>query len=204
MCDTFQHSFKRGGGKPLRATIFWFFLVCLNVQAAGIRWTGELPENVDLDRTQAGILDSTGWTVAVASKGGFEVKLPFKFEEWSVLVPEYNQLVFSIGGTTKEGIRLLVSEFPNFDDDPEFTSKALSRKLLENTPNVRTRHFKYKGMDATQVRYRLATSDVVTRYIVAGNKLFSCSIESPRAFKRKAKKLESKFFNSFRLKRLKK
>jgi len=163
------------------------------VQAAGIRWTGELPENVDLDRTQAGIFDSTGWTAAVASKGSFKVKLPFKFEEWSVLVPEYNQLVFSIGGTTKEGIRLLV-----------FTSKTLSRKLLENIPNVRTRHFKYRGMDATQVRYRLAASDVVTRYIVAENKLFSCSIESPHASKRKAKKLEFKFFNSFRLKRLKK
>jgi len=173
----------------------------LKAHAASINWTSELPENVYIHRSQAGVLDDSGWTEAVAMQGSFEVRLPFKFEEWSVFVPEYDRFVHSIGGTTSEGIRILVSEFPNFDGVADFNPKTMSSKLLENTAKVRMKHFKFKGLDVSQARFSAQAVSVVRRYVVVDDTLFILSIESPKDHKRAAKKLESKFLNSFRMKK---
>jgi len=194
------------------AKLIWWAVVCgiglcFNAQAANIAWIGELPDEVTMHRSQAGVFEEDGWTQAVASKGNFEVKVPFKFEDWSVFIPEYEQFVHSIGGTNNKGVRLLVSEFPNFDNLSEFTSKAMSKSLLADVDKVRFRSVRSKEMDITQARFKLesggASADtryVVVRYIVVENTLFTLTVEAPFAAKRLAKKLESKFFKSFRLK----
>jgi hypothetical protein len=75
-------------------------------------WTGPAqgapPPGMTMHRTQAGIPDATGWVTATSTNGGFAVRLPMKFNDFSMDSPDAKSDVLrtaTVGGVLPEGVK---------------------------------------------------------------------------------------------------
>lgn len=67
-----------------------------------------LPEGITMHRQMAGELDGSGWTTADSTEGGFSVRLPLKFNDFTVASPPSNKQVamtYVVGGVTAGGVK---------------------------------------------------------------------------------------------------
>lgn len=182
----------------LVCVVFSGFRVKASVMPSSEYW----PEGVIMHRIQAGIANEAGWYKAVSTDGSFEVNLPAKFEDWSVYVPESTEPAHSVGGTSDEGIKLLVTEFPLLDEIKTADIKTLTTGLLGIKPIGYRRLFLYQGMQALQVKVKVkeTRSRAMLRHIITEDRFFQLSIEYPANQSKLAKKLEPLFFDSFKVK----
>ena len=70
-------------------------------------WAVTQPEGMTMHRAAAGEPDSSGWATAISTKGGFSVRLPVKFSDYTLEVPPSEgdvAKVFVVAGSTVEGI----------------------------------------------------------------------------------------------------
>lgn len=67
-----------------------------------------LPEGITMHRQMAGELDASGWTSADSTQGGFSVRIPLKFNDFTVASPPSNKQVamtYVVGGKNAGGVK---------------------------------------------------------------------------------------------------
>ena len=72
---------------------------------------GQYPRGVTMHRVQAGEIDSSGWATARSTDGGFTVRLPFRFNDFTFEDPNPNSLtakIFTVGGKSAEAARFIL------------------------------------------------------------------------------------------------
>src|SRR6267378_1920021 len=65
-----------------------------------------LPPGMTMHRLQAGELDSSGWTTASSTEGGLCVRLPMKFNDFSMAARDGSAAkAFTVGGKDPQGVK---------------------------------------------------------------------------------------------------
>jgi hypothetical protein len=122
-------------------------LLLLAVALIGCSATSE-PQapQMQMHRTQAGSLDSTGWTAAKSTEGAFEVRLPCKFNDYTADAGEKDgkkALLYAVGCDRSDHVRFFAarSEYLNGRDGAEAKFAELSRNgLMPGMPVKRGQH----------------------------------------------------------------
>src|SRR5215471_391032 len=73
-----------------------------------------LPPGMTMHRFQAGEPDATGWMLATSTRGAFSVRLPMKFNDFTVDESDPNAAVlrsFVVGATSQERIKFVAMRF---------------------------------------------------------------------------------------------
>jgi len=71
-----------------------------------------MPPGMTMHRIQAGEPDASGWMVAASTNGGFSVRLPLKFNDFTVVEsdPKAPALrTFTVGAKSQEGIKFVAT-----------------------------------------------------------------------------------------------
>jgi len=81
----------------LVSALFFASIVYADSEFGGSFFSNEFLDGYVEHRADAGTADASGWFHARSSKGRFAVTLPFRFQDWSVEVPEWKGASHSIG-----------------------------------------------------------------------------------------------------------
>ena len=151
-------------------------------------------------RSNAGQLDSTGWTDARSTEGKFSVRLPGLFDDFTVTNSD-NSLeagqFFVVETLTAEGVRLAVIRasynnpnaadryFKNWQTGSALRGKEENRRLT-----------KYRGFDAVEIAVSDESGAAYARAIFLKQDLLLQIIESPLSQRTVAEKLKAAFFES--------
>ena len=194
---------KRGTRMLLRSLLLGSLLgVALAMSAFGQALPPgiKLPPGTTMHRFQAGEPDASGWMLATSTAGAFSVRLPIKFNDFTVdeSNPSAPTLrLFSVGATSQEKIKFVAT-------------RVIYRKGAESARFFFARAEKGEGLAALErvtphgIGERRAvdhvlkrTSDVAyQRIILLETDLLMMIIESPRSLDATAQQFVAPFFDS--------
>lgn len=160
-----------------------------------------LPEGLAMHRKAAGTLDASGWTTAKSTDGAFSVRLPLKFNDFTMEMPTSNAKVarlFGIGGKTIEGIKFAAQRIA-------YRRVKLARDYfarLESGEAFRARggtvkSFRFGDRAAVEVTLENSRSIGHLRYVLLKDSLIFLIVEIPQERKAEvAKKTVRTFLDS--------
>jgi hypothetical protein len=153
-----------------------------------------------MHRTQAGELDATGWTTAASTHGRFSVRLPLKFNDFTVAEADAGSKVdkiFTVGTRSSEGLKFVASRmtyrkpgaatdfFGAAERREGFAAKASQHRKLD-----------YRGFRAVEILISERGAVLYQRLVLAGPDLISLTLEAPREHDALARDLLPRFFDS--------
>ena len=158
------------------------------------------PAGKVMHRSDAGQLDSTGWTDAKSTGGRFSVRLPVPFDDFTVKNsdegPQAGQF-FVIGAATPDGVRLSVTRasYDNPDAAAHYFRNWQTGGVLRGKQEDH-RVTKYRGFDAIEISASDDSSIIYARTILVRQNLLLQTIESPLSQRTVAEQLKATFFQS--------
>jgi hypothetical protein len=156
-----------------------------------------------LDMHRAGVSadDGSGWHSAVSTKGGFAVRLPIPFNDFSVHSTNTGEVSHVIGGKSSEGIKFSAVESPvtpktpvDLGEIPKSFASGGPNKVSELSRSTKD------GADTLSFSVTNSASTAYIRYIRTKTALYTLTIESPNAYRDTAAATRDQFFASFKLK----
>jgi hypothetical protein len=158
------------------------------------------PPGMTMHRFQAGEPDATGWMPATSTRGAFSVRLPLKFNDFTLDESDRNGPVlrtFVVGATSQEGIKFVAMRFvyrKGAESAHSFFAKAEKGEGLSGLEQVTPR----------QVGERRAVDHVLKgpsnvayqRTVLLDADLLLMIIEAPRNFDATAQQFAAPFFDS--------
>ena len=184
---------RRTGFVLLVVACIYMFIKLANGQA--------LPPEMTMHRIQAGEPDASGWMVAASTKGGFSVRLPLKFNDFTIAEsdPKAPQLrLFAVGTKSQEGIKFSATRivYRNGAESAKYFFSRLEKgQGLSSTPERVTRINVGERQAIDLVLKR--TSDVAyQRVVMLQSDLLMMIVESPRSHEVTAQQFATKFFDS--------
>lgn len=172
------------------------FSLCLSAWAAD---GGEMK----MHRKQAGEPDKSGWMLAASTEGRFSVRLPIKFNDFTVVeVPEAPaERTHTVGARSSEGVTFQATRnvyrkerasakehFARFEKGQGQTAKPVSVTPLQVGP-LRAVDLVFRG--PTAVRYQ--------RVVLLDSDLLMLSVESPAEHSAAVQALAARFFDSLQV-----
>jgi len=159
-----------------------------------------LPPGMTMHRFQAGEPDATGWMLATSTRGAFSVRLPMKFNDFTVDESDPNAAVlrsFVVGATSQERIKFVAMRFvyrKGAESAEFYFAKAEKGEGLSGLEHLTPR----------QVGERRAVDHVLKgpstvayqRTVLLGADLILMIIEAPRNFDATAQQFAAPFFDS--------
>jgi len=177
-------------------SIALFLAICLLVGQAGA-------QEMKMHRKQAGEPDKSGWMLAASTAGRFSVRLPIKFNDFTVVeVPEAPAArTHTVGARSSEGIAFVATRivyrkraasakeyFARFEKGQGQTAMPVSVTPRQVGP-LRAVDLVFRG--PTAVNYQ--------RVVLLDSDLLMLSVESPSEHDAAVQELASSFFDSLQV-----
>jgi len=159
-----------------------------------------LPPGMTMHRFQAGVPDATGWMIAASTPGGFSVRMPIKFNDFTVDESDPNAAVlrtFTVGATSQEKIKFVATRFvyrKGAESAQFFFARAEKGEGLAGLERLTPRQAgERRAVDHVLKR----PSDVAyQRTVLLDADLIMMIIESPRSLDSTAQQFVAPFFDS--------
>lgn len=160
-----------------------------------------LPRGMTMHRMQAGEPDASGWVTAASTEGGFSVRLPLKFNDFSMIDPDATSptlRTFTVGAKSQEGIKFSATRIvyrKGAESAKYFFSRFEKAQDLGSTPESVTPH-RIGGRSAIDLTLNKASAVSYQRAVLLDSDLLLMIVESPRSHETTAHQLVSPFFDS--------
>jgi hypothetical protein len=159
-----------------------------------------LPPGMTMHRFQAGEPDATGWMLASSTPGGFSVRMPIKFNDFTVDESDPKAAVlrtFTVGATSQEKIKFVATRFvyrKGAESAQFFFARAAKGEGLAGLERVMPRQVgERRAVDHVLKR----SSDVAyQRTVLLDADLIMMIIESPRNLDATTQQFVAPFFDS--------
>jgi hypothetical protein len=154
-----------------------------------------------MHRVQAGEPDAAGSVLATSTEGGFSVRLPIKFNDFTVIDNDPAAAVarsFTVGGVTPDGVKLSATRvvYREGASAERFFAKLTARGASGPRPAG--------GPSATRtvdLVDRSSSAVVYQRAVLAGETLILLAVEAPGAPSVPPPKMATAFFDSLQITR---
>ena len=138
-----------------------------------------------MHRKGAGQLDASGWTTAESTRGGFSVRLPIRFNDFTVAVSDPDSPVVrlhAVGGTSNEGIKFLAARTVYRDDDAAklYFSRLENGEGFPSRPDSVESHV-FQGRKSVDLVFEDNGSIGHTRFVLLEGAAILLSVEIPAA-----------------------
>lgn len=177
------------------ATLSMWFVVTIGTSVAQT----EKPK-ITMHRQAAGELDDSGWTTATSTKGGYSVKLPSKFNDFTVLHENPKSLVDQahvLSATMLQRIRFTTTRV-HFHN-----GLSTARKQFENlkSPKGKLPYKKLKAMtlnnhEAIEGEIETNQGSLMQRTVLLDEDLFTMLVEYSKTQEAVVQRLAPLFFDS--------
>ncbi len=155
---------------------------------------------VTMYRQAAGELDDSGWTTATSTKGGYSVKLPGKFNDFTVLHENPKSLVdqaHMLSATMLQRVRFTTTRV-HFH-----SGLSAARKQFENlksprgkSPYKNLREMKLNDHEAIEGEIETKRGLLIQRTVLLDDDLFTMIVEYSKTQEAVVKRLAPLFFDS--------
>lgn len=163
-----------------------------------------LPNGMTMHRQSAGNLDSTGWTDAASTQGRFSVRMPLRFNDFMMRMPDTEaqlETLFGIGGKTVEGIKFVAQRFVYRKKDAasHFFARIQGGIGFNTKPNSLKSH-SFQGHPAVDLQLNNERATGHMRYILMDDSLIYLIVEVPDESRSMVPiRLVRQFFDSLRV-----
>lgn len=177
-----------------------FVIFLLSAQLATAQ---ALPEGMTMHRMLAGNPDSTGWTDARSTRGGFSVRMPLKFNDFTMRMPDreaHLAMMFGVGAKSSEGVKIAAQRFVYRKKDAaaHFFSRVQGGTGFKTKPkNVKAHNF--QGRPAVDLELANEGATGYLRYVLMDDSLIYLIVEVPNGARALVpNQLVQKYFDSLR------
>jgi hypothetical protein len=159
-----------------------------------------LPPGMTMHRFQAGEPDATGWMLAASTGGAFSVRLPIKFNDFTVDESDPNAAVlrtFAVGATSQERIKFVATRFvyrKGAESAQFFFARAEKGEGLARLERVTPRQVGERR--AVDHVLKGPSNVVYQRTVLLDSDLVLMIIEAPRDLDAAAQQFVPPFFDS--------
>jgi hypothetical protein len=160
-----------------------------------------LPPGMKMHRLQTGEPDASGWMVAASTEGGFSVRLPLKFNDFTVEVsdPKAPTLrAFTVGAKSQEGIKFLATRIvyrKGAESAKHYFARLEKGQDLGSTPERVTPH-RIGERRAVDLVLKRASDVAYQRAVMLESDLLLMIVELPRSHDATAQQFVAPFFDS--------
>jgi hypothetical protein len=160
-----------------------------------------MPPGMTMHRIQAGEPDASGWMRAASTEGEFSVRLPLKFNDFTIAGSDPKAPVlrsFTVGAKSQEGIKFSATRIvyrKGSEDAKRFFARFEKGQDLGVVPERITRH-SAAGRRAVDLVLRRASAVGYQRVLMLESDLFVLVVESPISYEATAQPYASPFFDS--------
>ena len=183
--------------------IFRMMLVIIMLGTAHAAY-GQQPA-MTMHRTQAGELDSSGWTAARSTEGGFAVRLPLRFNDFTVTDSDPASptgKVFTVGAKSSEGVKITASRitYRKADGAATYFAKIGRGEGLQAKPqSIKTSTV--QGRQAVDLQLSSGSAVSHARYVLLDSDVIVLIVEAPVAQRSLAADVAPTFFASLAVER---
>lgn len=159
------------------------------------------PPGMKMHRIQAGEPDASGWIVAASTEGGFSVRLPLKFNDFTIAESDPKAPVlrtFTIGTKSQEGIKFSATRIvyrKGVESAKYFFSRFEKGQDLGSTPE-RVTPRRIGERQAVDVVLKRASDVSYQRVVMLESDVLLMIVESPRSHSATAQQFVLPFFDS--------
>lgn len=174
-------------------------LCCLSFASAA--FSQSPPPGMTMHRIQAGEPDDSGWMVAASTEGGFSVRLPLKFNDFTIVESDPKALAlrtFVVGTKSQEGIKFTATRIvyrKGAESAKRFFSRFENGKDLGSKPE-RITPLKVGQRRAVDLLLRNASAVSYQRAVLLDSDLLLMIVESPDIHDGTARQFVTPFFDS--------
>jgi hypothetical protein len=159
-----------------------------------------MPAGMKMHRLQAGEPDSSGWIVAKSTEGRFSVRLPLKFNDFTISETSSDEPVlrtFVVGTKSREGIKFTASRVI-YRKGAESARYYFARMQNQDPPAVAERVTRHtvNRMQAADLVMNTPTHSGRMRVVLAEPDLLLMIVEFPHSEKITAEQFVKPFFDS--------
>ena len=154
----------------------------LSVSAASAQQSSP---DITMHRKGAGQLDASGWTKAESTQGGFSVRLPIRFNDFTVEMSDPDSpavRLHAVGGTSTEGVKFLAARMVYRDDAAAklYFSRLASGDAFPSRPDTIKSHM-FQGRKSVDIVFGDNGSVGHTRFVLLEGAAILLSVEIPAA-----------------------
>lgn len=159
------------------------------------------PPGMKMHRVQAGEPDASGWMPATSTEGGFSVRLPLKFNDFTIVEadPKAPALrTFTVGTKSQEGIKFSATRIvyrKGARSAKQIFSRFEKGLDLGSTPERITPH-RIAEKRAVDLVLKRASDVSYQRVVLLDADLLLMVVESPRSHEATAQQFAGPFFDS--------
>jgi len=162
-----------------------FAILAIFILSIQIASAQSLPEGMKMYRIGAGEPDSTGWILADSTKGGFSVRLPVTFNDFTMESPKSDAPVsrtFVVGGKSAEGVKFTAARivYRDYGTAQGSFSQIESGEAFSGQSPI-TRSFDVDGHRAVEITLNDGSALGYLRYILLDDSVMSLIVEIPAA-----------------------
>jgi hypothetical protein len=160
-----------------------------------------LPKGMTMHRVQAGEPDASGWMVAASTEGGFSVRMPIKFNDFTLVEsdPKAPTLrTFTVGAKSQEGIKLSATRIvyrKGAESAKHFFARFEKGLDLGSTPE-RVKPHSISERRAVDLVLKRKSDVSYQRAVLLEADLLLLIVESPRIHEATAQEVAAPFFDS--------
>ena len=160
-----------------------------------------IPPGMKMHRVQAGEPDASGWMVAASTEGGFSVRLPLKFTDFTVEESDAKAATlrsFIVGTKSQEGIKFSATRIvyrKGAESAKYYFSKFEKGQDLDLTPESVTPR-RIGARPAIDLVLRRASDVAYQRVVLLESDLLLLIVEAPRSHDATAHQFVATFFDS--------
>ena len=162
-----------------RLPAFFIFLLSASLAAAQ-----SLPDGMTMHRKAAGTMDSSGWINADSTRGRFAVRLPLKFNDFTVQMPATEANVattFVVGAKSSEGIKFVAQRivYRKKEAAPHFFARLRTGAGFKSRPESVIAH-QFHGRPAVDLLVEQSDGIGHMRYVLMDDSLIFLVVEVPK------------------------
>jgi hypothetical protein len=155
---------------------------------------------VTMHRQAAGELDDSGWTTATSTKGAYSVKLPGKFNDFTVLHESPKSLLdqaHMLSSTMLQGIRFTTTRL-HFHSGLSTARKQFEKIKAPGgkSPYKSLKRMNINNYEAIEGEIQTKRGSLVQRSVLLDEDLFTMIVEYPKSQETVVKRLAPLFFDS--------
>jgi hypothetical protein len=161
---------------------------------------------LEMHRTGVNAIDKSGWQLAESSRGGFSVRMPIPFNDFSVRTTDPNigdMEMHTVGGKSTEGIKISVTEVPITPRSKVPSDLATIPEQIGQSPGTKisdVRRDSKSGIESISFLASRANTSAYMRTVKTAKAIYSLTIEFPNAQRATVDAVKDEFFGSFKLK----
>ncbi len=154
-----------------------------------------------MHQDQAGTRDASGWITAKSTYGGFTVKVPIPYNDFTIDGDDPSSLTRKaevVGCKSREGIKFSATKA--FYKAPGAAAKQFEKlRAAGGQPGEIFKTIKVDGHEAIESSRGNSTACAMSRAILVGEEMYLLVVEWPIGQEKVAKSLVPTFFESFKV-----